>query len=237
MHPVYLFTLCYFLIGAAGIYYTNRRKPEQARARWVKFGVYFLIVHSIIASILYSTAVFIGIAAIVVGIGFFEIWNAWRYRENSVTKLVAGIVVYGVIATGFFYFASNYPAERVLYVYMLVVSFDGFSQIFGQAFGRHKLVPAISPGKTIEGLIGGTIAVLLTAAVIKGWISLGFFAALVSAVVIILSAFAGDILASYYKRKTGVKDYSQMIPGHGGVLDRFDSFIGAGAAMLLVPIF
>jgi phosphatidate cytidylyltransferase len=224
-------------MGAVGIYYTNRKKPANAKERWIKFGVYFIIVHGIVVSILYSTPIFITIAAIVLALGFFEIWNAWKNPGNSITKLISGIVVYGLVATGFFYFAFNYPAEKLLYVYMLVVCFDGFSQIFGQAFGRHKLIPSISPGKTIEGFIGGAIVVLLSAVFIKGWASLSLPVALLSAAVIILSAFTGDILASFYKRKTGVKDYSRMIPGHGGVLDRFDSFIGAGAAMLFVWIF
>ena len=106
--------------------------------------------------------------------------------------------------------------------------FDAFSQIAGQLFGKTKLVPKISPAKTVEGAIGGFIVCIITALAVRDMLSLNSTMTLVMGVVTAISALAGDLLASWFKRKMNLKDYSRLLPGQGGVLDRFDSFIAAG---------
>ena len=108
---------------------------------------------------------------------------------------------------------------------------DTFAYFSGMLFGKHKLIPSVSPKKTVEGAIGGTVcAVSLTllygfiAGKISGaepqYLSIG----IISTVVSILSQ-CGDLVMSLVKRKFGIKDYGKLFPGHGGVLDRFDSII------------
>ena len=104
----------------------------------------------------------------------------------------------------------------------------------GRAVGKHKLIPSVSPGKTVEGSIGGLLASMLVAAVYIQYVlhpaaHLGFRYAPVGALafgaLISVAAQIGDLAESLLKREAGVKDSSHLIPGHGGILDRFDSLL------------
>ena len=108
---------------------------------------------------------------------------------------------------------------------LIVITFDIFSYIIGKTFGKNKL-SKISPNKTYEGLLGGLIASfsisLLFTYIIYLYVD---FKLIIFIIVIILTAFMGDIIESFFKRKNNLKNSSELIPGHGGVFDRFDSFL------------
>lgn len=115
----------------------------------------------------------------------------------------------------------------------------------GITFGKHKLVPKLSPKKTVEGAVGGVIVATLLAAAYGVGISwffeiddMNFLAFCVTAGFVgsILAQF-GDLTASAIKRYTGVKDYGRIIPGHGGIMDRFDSILFTAPAIYIVMIF
>ena len=102
----------------------------------------------------------------------------------------------------------------------------------GRTMGRHKLIPRVSPGKTVEGAIGGVVVTVLVcwayvrfALVPHAQLALGPLDTLIFAIVISVAAQVGDLAESLIKREAGVKDSSHIIPGHGGVLDRFDSLL------------
>jgi len=121
----------------------------------------------------------------------------------------------------------------VLYVMLLVWSADSGAYFFGHLFGKHKLAAKVSPGKTLEGMLGG----ILTAGIIAWLFSLFVPVLLISknllfcsVIVVIISVF-GDLTESMFKRQAGIKDSSHLIPGHGGVLDRIDSLTAA------IPVF
>ncbi|MDD2483864.1 MAG: phosphatidate cytidylyltransferase [Eubacteriales bacterium] len=103
---------------------------------------------------------------------------------------------------------------------------DVFAYFSGFLFGRHKLCPKISPKKTIEGAIGGTLGSIALCAGF-GWFLAPelFYHCLVIGFLGAVVAQFGDLTASIFKRKMGIKDYGNLIPGHGGVLDRFDSIL------------
>ena len=101
-------------------------------------------------------------------------------------------------------------------------------------FTSRKLLPVISPNKTIEGLIGGYFFSVATAMLMHDLAVLNVFEAMALGFGIATCAFFGDFSASVVKRKFGVKDFSALIPGHGGFLDRFDSLIFAGSFMYLI---
>jgi phosphatidate cytidylyltransferase len=127
----------------------------------------------------------------------------------------------------------------LLSVMVLVWIADIGAYAAGKAFGKHKLAPPISPGKSWEGAIGGAIAVLLLAAlsILAGGTALAdtfaarvqasFGWAALAAILIVLAAASvvGDLFESQLKRRAGVKDSSKLLPGHGGVLDRIDALI------------
>jgi phosphatidate cytidylyltransferase len=97
----------------------------------------------------------------------------------------------------------------------------------GRTFGRHKLAPSISPGKTWEGAVGGMLASLLMAVIAHFWFfpELSLKAALPLAAVMNVLGVIGDLTESALKRGAGAKDAAQILPGHGGLLDRLDSLL------------
>ncbi|WP_143434699.1 phosphatidate cytidylyltransferase [Hymenobacter roseosalivarius] len=126
---------------------------------------------------------------------------------------------------------DGYDFRRVLALLFLVWTADTGAYIAGKTLGKHKLAPNISPGKTWEGWIGGT---LLTLAM--GW-ALGYLLPdmplvhrLVAAAVVAVFGVLGDLAESMLKRSVGVKDSGRILPGHGGLLDRFD------ALLLVLPV-
>ncbi len=164
-------------------------------------------------------------------------------------KLLSGI--YGVAILGCFVAILALYAHSPLYLFsvMAVVWIADTGAYFsGKAFGRHKLAPSISPGKSWEGAIGGWIAVLLLAGAssqvpalhdtfaaqlqhARGWpVLLGVLSLMVAASV------AGDLFESQLKRRAGVKDSSALLPGHGGVLDRIDALIPVMPLALLADV-
>ena len=118
-----------------------------------------------------------------------------------------------------------------LYLVLLVSVMDIFAYIGGNIFGIKKIAPNISQGKTIEGTLIGMFCATLVSVLIRELIDLNIFQALILGLVIGVFAFLGDLLESFFKRKIGIKDSSKLIPGHGGLLDRFDGYI------LILPLF
>ncbi len=102
---------------------------------------------------------------------------------------------------------------------------DTLAYFAGKNFGQHLLWPRHSPKKTWEGLIGGMFGGVIGAAIVIYFSPLGWGTGLVVGLIVPIVAFFGDVSISMMKRHVGIKDTSQLIPGHGGVLDRVDSFL------------
>ena len=113
----------------------------------------------------------------------------------------------------------------LLGMFIILWANDTGAYLSGRAFGKHKLFERISPNKTIEGLIGGGVLALL-AAVIVGYLSIvPTDRFIVIAIIIFIFANLGDLVESMLKRNNGVKDSGSIMPGHGGILDRFDGLL------------
>lgn len=116
-------------------------------------------------------------------------------------------------------------------VFLLAFSSDTFAYLVGVTIGKHKLIPDVSPNKSIEGAIGGIIGTCLMTILYLSYFnfsSIGYD--IIIGILASIFAQAGDLIASRIKRDTGIKDFGKLIPGHGGVLDRFDS------VLLVAPI-
>ena len=108
---------------------------------------------------------------------------------------------------------------------LVVITFDVFSYICGKCFGKNKLIK-ISPNKTYEGLLGGVFISFSISLLFSFIFEMNINENLIIFIfLIILSSFIGDIIESYFKRKNNLKNSSEFIPGHGGIFDRFDSFL------------
>jgi phosphatidate cytidylyltransferase len=134
----------------------------------------------------------------------------------------------------------------VLIPFVIACVNDAGAYLVGMRYGKHKLAPVVSPNKTIEGALGGLAAGILAMLLytfildvpLKFDVSYG--AAVVYGIVGCLAGELGDLCFSVIKRQTGIKDYGNLIPGHGGVLDRFDSILAVAplieALLLVMPV-
>ncbi len=112
--------------------------------------------------------------------------------------------------------------------------FDSFAYLVGSNFGKTYIAKGISPNKTLEGFIGGLIASVLLGC-FAGYI-IDMYLLIIIFVIGSIFAFIGDLLISYFKRQSGVKDTGTILPGHGGVLDRVDSHLLATPILILILI-
>jgi phosphatidate cytidylyltransferase len=222
-------SLCLFAVGAALMLVAGRRvdAPER-RARWIKYFVYFLIVMTVLGAALLGTAWLQGLLALIIVLGSWEIWDSsGRAMAKGARLPILVWPIYGLVAIAAWFSIGRMRAEAVAYVYVVVAGFDGFSQVAGQLLGRHQLVPQLSPGKTIEGAIGGLLVAAGLALFARPMVGLGIAAAVQTGLLICAAGLAGDLAASWLKRRAGIKDFGHLLPGHGGILDRFDSFLPA----------
>ena len=102
---------------------------------------------------------------------------------------------------------------------------DIFAYLLGKKFGKFKIFPKISPNKTLEGYLGGTFCCLLLFVVVLFYYNLIDLNWILYVIIIIISSFVGDLYISFFKRKLNIKDLGKLFPGHGGVLDRIDSWL------------
>ena len=118
-------------------------------------------------------------------------------------------------------------AWRVMLLLAIVMTSDTFAYFAGSAFGRHKLAPLVSPGKTVEGLAGGLAGGVLAALIVRrfGLPAIPLLDAVALGIVVSAFGVAGDLVESLMKRWSGVKDSGRLFPGHGGMLDRLDSLL------------
>ncbi|MCE7648004.1 phosphatidate cytidylyltransferase [Vibrio fluvialis] len=121
-------------------------------------------------------------------------------------------------------------AKLVLFVCLIVWAADSGAYFSGKSLGKHKMAPAVSPNKTIEGLVGGVIAAMIVGWLFADWFAIEFSSLSIMLLTILLTvviSVLGDLVESMFKRVSGIKDSSNIIPGHGGILDRIDSLTAA----------
>jgi phosphatidate cytidylyltransferase len=151
--------------------------------------------------------------------------------KNAFTFDEAGFIILSIlyVGCGFYYFIAirSIGLAYIVYALFIIWATDIGAYFIGRAFGKRKLWPEISPNKTVEGSIGGVICAAVVAIVYQWTTNLFDNIGFVLMVTTVLSIFGqlGDLVESAFKRHYGVKDSGNILPGHGGILDRFDSLL------------
>lgn len=167
--------------------------------------------------------------------------------KNKFTFDHAGVVLLSAIyvGMGFYYLILAREGENggglatILYIFLLIWSTDTGAYFVGRAFGKRKLWPKISPNKTVEGALGGIVMAIITSIIFQLIHPIEDTLIGMIGVAIIASVFGqiGDLVESAFKRHFGVKDSGNVLPGHGGILDRFDSLLFVLPILHLVGFF
>jgi phosphatidate cytidylyltransferase len=125
----------------------------------------------------------------------------------------------------------------IIFLFVIVWFTDITAYFVGRAIGGPKLMPRVSPNKTWSGAVGGTLAAVIGGVAVAQWAGIdGLVAAAVIALLLSVISQAGDLLESAIKRRFAAKDASQLIPGHGGLMDRLDGFVAAAFAGALIGL-
>tara|TARA_B100001250_G_C19799150_1_gene790137 strand:- start:738 stop:1454 length:717 start_codon:yes stop_codon:yes gene_type:complete len=211
-----------------------------------------LILTSIIFLVLYfqNSWIFASVIFLVCLTAYYE-WISNKFKK----KLFGFFLIFNFGFWSIFlifgweaYFGNNLNSPPVLMAYFLfgiiifiTAIFDIFAYIIGSNFGKTFIVREISPNKTLEGLIGGlfpliSIGILMVLSLTPMPFLLAI-AIILFFILVGLSAFAGDLLISYFKRQSGIKDTGTILPGHGGVLDRIDSHLIATPFWIIILFF
>ncbi len=158
----------------------------------------------------------------VISILVISVFSKTHTIKDSAMTLLGGLYIP-------FFFYHMYLLNESMYIWIVFLSAiatDTFAYFSGVLFGKHKLYPSVSPKKTIEGSIGGILGCLITVTTFSIYFKLdNILGMAILSIVLSVMSQIGDLTASKIKRTAGIKDYGDLIPGHGGILDRFDSIL------------
>lgn len=232
------FVLC--ALAAFGIFWEWSRLTDSAQARVLAPGVV-----AFAAALALTGLGHVAAAAAVVVIGAVAVGGASASGNGAARRAIRGIwAAAGVIYAGAAFFGpallrrdAEFGFAAFLFLAVTVWATDTCAFAVGRAIGGPLLWPRVSPNKTWSGAIGGLAGGVAGGTLVAYADGLGRLAA-VGVIALVLSALAqgGDFLESAIKRHFGAKDTSQLIPGHGGLMDRLDGFLVAAAAALLIGI-
>ena len=209
------------------------------------YAAYLLTIFYYIILIFYrSSGILLFLISLLLFLLVFYVISYPKYNMKEVSMVFFGII-YVAITFSFIYLIREKNEYGKYIVWLIFISSwgsDTFAYCIGLLFGKHKFLPILSPNKTVEGLIGGILGAALLGAVYNYFILNRFeddpiyssIRVAVAAAIGALLSVLGDLTASAIKRDYGVKDYGNIIPGHGGILDRFDSVIFTAPALFFV---
>lgn len=219
---LFLFLLGISLIGLFELF----RVFEHRNYRLIKKAVYILTIITYVFIYLFPvegllfhlTPVLILVATL------------YAIRGNiSIEELALSVMsyLYLPISLSYIYFLREKGGHYVWIVFILAYATDTFAYFTGGAIGRHKLIPKVSPKKTVEGAIGGVAGAIICCLLFEHYFGHAshYIRIVILAAAGSIASQLGDLLASFIKREFEVKDYGKLIPGHGGVLDRVDSVL------------
>lgn len=198
-----------------------------------KRGYKTLKLEGIIASFLYILLLFLEsrwalrvfLPLLVVSILVYELIK----KEHSIIEIAFTFLgfFYVPFLLGYLILLRNHPLGKQLIYFIIIITWISDTSAFfiGKYFGRHKLSPSVSPNKTIEGAIGAIVFSAITSLIFGHLYYNRYLLPIILGIILGIMGQLGDLVESMLKREIGVKDSSSLLPGHGGILDRFDSLI------------
>ncbi len=228
-----------FLVLGLIEYFKLFKENKIVQLKWVMPVIVSLIIYMLLlCSLLGDLNNKLVVALIIPILLLLMMTELWRKKTNPLVNL--GIQLFGFfyLVIPFFltvYIRSNdneFGGYTLVGMYILIWSNDTFAYLSGRFFGKTKLFERISPKKTWEGTIGGVI-LTLAIGLLLGYLDKerGVYFWLPAAMIVVPGAIFGDLLESLFKRSLNIKDSGNILPGHGGILDRFD------AALFTIPFF
>ena len=169
-----------------------------------------------------------GLLVLIIGMLGFSLAEFWKMvrKKPSYALAILGTLYITAGISSLYLLRLHVSFSAVLLVLIATWSSDTFAYFAGRAFGKHKLAPSISPQKTWEGVLGGTLGAVLMPFVLQDFLTpLGAQDFLWVSLPCAILAPAGDLIESWVKRLCKVKDSGALLPGHGGVLDRIDALL------------
>ena len=234
---LYTTTLVLSLIGMAELFRATGLRTEMRPGKPEWFGYLGCIIYYVFIGFLPGKAGWLGIpAALIVILGIY-VFSFPEYHIDDIMKLIFAMLYVGVLLSCVFLIRELSSGRFVVWlVFLSAWGSDTCAYCAGMLWGKHKMTPVLSPKKTIEGAGGGVVG-----AVILGMLYGIFTTRQTGAYMLIclggaVVSMIGDLAASAIKRQKGIKDFGNLIPGHGGILDRFDSVIFTAPAVYLLAV-
>lgn len=213
------------LIGMQELYKVMKVREDHFNALEIA-GYFGAVIYYVLMSLDFEKYGMMGVIISFMMFMFVYVFTYPKFKADQVMPAFFG-VVYVAVMLSFIYLTRNLPDGKFLVWLIFLCSWgcDTCAYCVGMLIGKHKMAPVLSPKKSIEGAVGGVVGAALLG-VIYAAATQGKMAeyALICAVGALIS-MVGDLAASAIKRNQNIKDYGKLIPGHGGILDRFDSVI------------
>ncbi len=228
----YSFFLLFELIILGSMYefYTLVKKKgfNPQKIYGMVIGTLVFAANYLFANNLVDSRIFLGIIPVIISIFIIELYRKSDYAFVDIGFTVLGILYIAVplSLSNYIIFKDNegYNWQLLLGFFFLTWSFDTLAYAFGISFGKHRLFERISPKKSWEGFVGGAVSTLGVAFVISLFYNdLSFIQWAIVSITIAIFGTYGDLVESSFKRNIDEKDSGSILPGHGGILDRFDA--------------
>ena len=225
------------LIGMQELYKVMKVREDHFNALEIA-GYFGAVIYYVLMSLDFEKYGMMGVIISFMMFMFVYVFTYPKFKADQVMPAFFG-VVYVAVMLSFIYLTRNLPDGKFLVWLIFLCSWgcDTCAYCVGMLIGKHKMAPVLSPKKSIEGAVGGVVGAAALGAIYAAVTHGPVVEYAVICAVGALISMVGDLAASAIKRNRGIKDYGKLIPGHGGILDRFDSVIFTAPVIYYLSMF
>lgn len=227
-----IFVLLTYLMSSIGIYELLRMRkiPLLSVPGIISLIIlWFILLPKGVEEKLFQSYIFTKVEVVLLAVLLFLTYTVITKNTFTFDDVAFCVLTTLYVGIGFFYFIETraYGLAYVFYSLFVIWATDSGAYFIGRAFGKRKLWPAISPNKTVEGFVGGICCALIVGVLFALFSNIDSSLIALIIISLVLSVFGqiGDLVESAFKRHYNVKDSGNLLPGHGGILDRFDSLL------------